>query len=230
MIEKEASLLQSDLANILRRYPSTLLLLMQLIEVVLYPATANIAIGRALLSLAGALVLLTALRLIRYIAAHVWLAAILAGLAMAFEVAWLALGWPSLKSFQAGLEALFYFYTAYALIRYILRDNRPTKDELVAAAATFTLLVWAFTNLLVLCQLLQPSAFLNAGEAGNPRSWSELMFLSFALFTNTGIGTVVPLTAASRAIGDLEMFAGVMYLALVVSRLVGQTAAQGVKD
>jgi hypothetical protein len=56
------------------------------------------------------------------------------------------------------------------------------------------------------------------------------MFLSFALFTNTGIGTVVPLTAASRAIGDLEMFAGVMYLALVVSRLVGQTAAQGVKD
>jgi hypothetical protein len=230
MAEKETSLLQSDLANLLRRHPSTLLLLVQLIEVVLYPATANIAIGRALLSLAGALVLLTALRLIRYVAAHVWLAAILAGLAMAFDVAWLALGWPSLKSWQAALEALFYFYTAYALIRYILRDNRPTKDELVAAAATFTLLVWAFTNLLVLCQLLQPSAFLNAGEAGNPRSWSELMFLSFALFTNTGIGTVVPLTAASRAIGDLEMFAGVMYLALVVSRLVGQTATQGVKD
>jgi len=230
MAEKEVSFLHGDLANALRRHPSTLLLFVQLLEVVLYPATGNTEFGRALLSLAGALVLLTALRLISYIAPRVWHAAILAGLAVAFNLAWLEFGWESLKSWQAGLESLFYFYAAYALIRYILRDNRPTKDELVAAAATFTLLVWAFTNLLVLCQLLQPSAFLGAGEAGDPRSWSELMFLSFALFTNTGIGTVVPLTAASRAIGDLEMFTGVMYLALVVSRLVGQAAAQGVKD
>ncbi|CAD7338188.1 two pore domain potassium channel family protein [Sphingomonadales bacterium 58] len=230
MIKRDKLFLNRYLPGVLRRHPSTLLLLVQLIEVVLYPATGNTEVGRTLLSIVGVLVLLAALRLIRFITASIWCAAILAILAVSFNVAGLILGWPSLKAWKAGLEALFYFYTAYSMIRYILGDSRPTTDELVAAAATFTLLVWAFTNLLVLCQLLQPSAFLGASEAGEPRSWSELMFLSFALFTNTGIGTVVPLTAASRAIGDLEMFAGVMYLALVVSRLVGQAAAQGIKD
>lgn len=122
---------------------------------------------------------------------------------------------------------MLYFYTAYCLIGYMLADRRATIDELYAAAATFTLLVWAFTEVLVLCQLLEPAAFNGTGVPGDLRSWSELMFLSFALFTNTGIGTTVPMSAASRAIGDIEMFAGVMYLALVVSRLVGMAVGGG---
>lgn len=222
--------LRRFIPTILRQHPSATLLLVQLLEIVLYPATANVAAGRILLSVVGALVMVMVLRLVRHITGRVRYAAILAVLAIAFNVAGLVLGWHSLKILQAGAEALVYFYTARCMIGYILADRRTTTDELFAAAATFTLLVWAFTQVLMLCQLLQPTAFLGAGQAGNPHSWSELMFLSFALFTNTGIGTVMPLTAASRAIGDLEMFSGVMYLALVVSRLVGQAASRGVKD
>ncbi len=72
---------------------------------------------------------------------------------------------------------------------------------------------------------MQPAAF-GVTAGGEPRNWGELMFLSFALFTSTGIGSVVPMSTAARAIGDFEMFAGVMYLALVVSRLVGMQAAR----
>jgi hypothetical protein len=52
------------------------------------------------------------------------------------------------------------------------------------------------------------------------------MFLSFALLSSTGIGDVLPLTAAARAVADIEMFTGVMYLALVVSRLIGLAVSQ----
>lgn len=230
MADTPSRSLRRFIPEILRTHPSATLLLVQLLEIVLYPATANTAAGRGLLSVIGALVMVMVLRLVRHVRGKVGYVAALAVLAVGFNVAWLVTGDHDLKSWQAGLEALLYFYTARCMIGYILADRRTTTDELFAAAATFTLIVWAFTEVLMLCQLLQPTAFLGAGEAGDPRSWSELMFLSFALFTNTGIGTVVPLTAASRAIGDLEMFSGVMYLALVVSRLVGQAATRGVKD
>jgi hypothetical protein len=49
------------------------------------------------------------------------------------------------------------------------------------------------------------------------------MFLSFALLSSTGIGDVIPLKPPARALASVEMFAGVMYLAAVVSRLIGLT-------
>lgn len=202
-------------------HPSALLLLVQLLQVVLYPAAAGLHAARALLDLAGIAVLLLALRLIHHTRGFVWHAAIVGVIAVALDIAHAVTGTPALQAWQAGAEALLYFYTARCLIGYMLADRRATADELFAAAATFTLLVWAFTQLLVLCQMLQPDAFIGAAAAGGLRSWSELTFLSFALFTSTGIGAVVPMTAASRAIGDIEMFTGVMYLALVVSRLIG---------
>jgi len=58
------------------------------------------------------------------------------------------------------------------------------------------------------------------------RTWTELMYLSFALLSSTGIGDVIPLTPIARAVASIEMFAGVMYLAAVVSRLIGLTLIQ----
>jgi hypothetical protein len=56
-----------------------------------------------------------------------------------------------------------------------------------------------------------------------PRTWSELNYLSFALMSSTGIGDVIPLTVQARAVASIEMFVGVMYLATVVARLIAFT-------
>jgi hypothetical protein len=129
---------------------------------------------------------------------------------------------PALLPWGAALEALFYFYAAWCLITYMLADRRATTDELFAAGATFTLLAWAFTYLFVACQALQPGSF-GVSDGGAPRSWTELTFLSFVLLSSTGIGDVVPHSGQARALASLEIFVGVMYLALVVSRLIGLT-------
>lgn len=75
----------------------------------------------------------------------------------------------------------------------------------------------------VVCQALQPGCFAAAVDPAAPRNWTELLFLSFVLLSSTGIGDVVPLTPHARALASLEIFVGVMYLALVVSRLIGLT-------
>jgi len=208
-----------------RRNPSALLLLVQLLCVLLYPPVEDLRAANTVLGVAGVLILLLALRMIRHTRGRLATGIALAAAAVALNAGYLIGGYAGLLPWQAAMEAVFYFYAAACLVGYMLADRRASTDELFAAGATFTLLVWAFTYVLALCQALQPSAF-TATQAGTPRGWTDLMFLSFALLSSTGIGDVVPLSGLARAVADVEMLTGVMYLALVVSRLIGLAVAQ----
>ncbi|MEO7071316.1 MAG: hypothetical protein ABI131_12595, partial [Nostocoides sp.] len=40
------------------------------------------------------------------------------------------------------VHVLFYFYTSYALVRYLFGDDWVTRDDLFAVGAAFTVLTW----------------------------------------------------------------------------------------
>ncbi|MBI2768278.1 MAG: two pore domain potassium channel family protein [Burkholderiales bacterium] len=209
-----------------QRNPCAVLLAVQLAGLLLYPFVERTPLAQTVLGVFGIAVLLLALMMVRR---SPWLTG--AGAALAVPaIALLALqaifDMPQLLVWSALLEAAFYFYAAGSLIAYMLADRSASTDELFAAGATFTLLAWAFTNLFIAAQILQPGCFIAAVNPQAPRTWSELMYLSFALLSSTGIGDVVPVTVHARALASAEMFAGVMYLATVVSRLIGLTLVQ----
>jgi hypothetical protein len=52
-----------------------------------------------------------------------------------------------------------------------------------------------------------------------------LLFLSFTNLSSTGLSDVVPVTGQSRSVVMIEQVAGLGYVALFVSRLVGLTIA-----
>lgn len=207
----------------IRRNPSAGLLLVQLSGLVLYPFVERTLYGQAALSVFGIAMLIIAVRMVQRTPWLTWISVALAAPTIVMLGLQAFYVFPELLRWTAALEALFYFYAAGGLISYMLRDHRASADELFCAGATFTLIAWAFTNLFILCQELQPGCFAAAVNADSPRTWSELMYLSFALLSSTGIGDVIPLTVHARALASLEMFAGVMYLATVVSRLIGLT-------
>jgi len=207
----------------LYRHPSLLLLFVQLAALLLYPFIESTSPGSAMLGAFGVIVLVATIGMVHRTSGRIWISIALAVPAVALNVGHAAYGIQALLPWAAALEALFYFYAAGSLITYMLADQRATTDELFAAGATFTLLAWAFTYLFVLCQALQPGCFAAAVDSGALRSWTELAYLSFALLSSTGIGDVIPLTPHARALASLEMFVGLMYLTLVVSRLIGLT-------
>jgi hypothetical protein len=125
------------------------------------------------------------------------------------------LGWSS------ALEAALYFYAAYALVKYMLADHEITTDELFAVGATFTLVAWAFAYVFQVVQAVEPGSFTAAVNPGSDRSWMELLFLSFTTLTSTGLSDVVPIKPFARSVVMIEQLAGLGYVALVVSRLVG---------
>lgn len=206
-----------------RRHPSAFLLAVQLLGVLLYPAMEDTAVGRAMFGAFGVLVLALALWVVNRSRSINWIAWCLAIPAVTLSLLSVWAKHPALLVHAHLLEGALYFYTAASLTRYMLNDHKVTSDELFAAGATFTLLAWAFAFSFSVCQQWYPGSFIAAVNPDGPRSWVELLFLSFSVLSSVGLSDIVPVLPQARALVMLESFAGVMYIALVVSRLVGLT-------
>ena len=207
----------------LRRTPSAGLLLVQLAGVLLYPWMETSPNGRAVFGAFGLLVLGVALRVVRRSPWLTWLAVVLTALVVALSVVHAIAPRPALPVAIAIVESVFYFYAAGSLIAYMLQDWIATTDELFAAGATFTLLAWAFAYAFAACDAILPGSFSAPINPTGPRSWMELLFLSVAVLSSVGLSDIMPVKGMARALVMLESFAGVMYMALVVSRLIGLT-------
>jgi hypothetical protein len=132
-------------------------------------------------------------------------------------------GRDGLLPYSSALETVLYFYAAGALIAYMLADHEITRDELFAVGATFTLGAWGFAYAFTVWQAIEPGSFTAAVNPNGERSWMELLFLSFTTLSSTGLSDVVPIKPFARSLVMLEQIAGVAYIAMVVSRLVGLT-------
>lgn len=205
----------------IKRHPSAVLLAVQLLGVVLYPAMEDTPEGRAWFGAFGIVVLALALWVVNRTPSVNWVAWLLAIPALILSIVAAVWVYPHLNAFAHLLEGALYLYTACGLTAYMLRDDRVSGDELFAAGATFTLLAWAFAFAYSVCQQWYPQSFSAAINASDPRTWMELLFLSFSTLSGVGLSDVIPLRPQARALVMLEQFAGVMYIALVVSRLIG---------
>jgi hypothetical protein len=204
-----------------RREPSAILLAAQLASVLLYPFLEGDGVGRALFSVLGIGILGLALIAVRSSPFHTWVALLLAAPASVLLLIQAVTGSDDLLPYSSAFEAVLYLYAAGALIAYMLADHEITRDELFAVGATFTLVAWAFAYIYVVWQAIQPGSFIAAIDPEADRTWMELLFLSFTTLSSTGLSDVVPVDPFARALVMLEQLAGVGYVAMVVSRLVG---------
>jgi hypothetical protein len=205
----------------IRREPSAILLTAQLGAVLLYPFMETSDVGRALFSVFGIAILALVLLAVRSTPAATWF-----GLALGLPATVLLLiqavtGDDALLPYSSALEAILYFYAAGALISYMLADHVITRDELFAVGATFTLVAWAFAYSFTVCQAIEPQSFIAAIDPNGERSWMELLFLSFTTLSSTGLSDITPVKPFARSLVMIEQLAGLAYVAMVVSRLVG---------
>ena len=203
----------------LRTHPSGVLLFGQLLVVLAYPFLDSSTGGRAVLGVVQMVVVLTAVAAVRLTPALSWVALLLGLPAMVFAVLEAVepdVDWIVLTS--ALVHAPFYFYVSYAMIRYLFHDDRVTRDELFATGAAFTVVAWAFAYVYAAAQVLWPGSF--AGANGDDQEWFSLLFLSFTNLTSVGLSDVVPIHGHARSLVMVEQVAGVLYVAMVISRLV----------
>ena len=204
-----------------RREPSAILFATQMAAVLLYPFMEGRSVGRPLFSVFGILVLGLVLLAVRASPALTWIALLLGAPATVLLMIQAITRSDTLTPYSSALEAALYFYAAVALIRYMLANHEITRDELWAVGATFTLVAWAFAYTYTVCQAIEPGSFAAAAQSGGRRTWMELLFLSFTNLTSTGLSDVTPVKPFARGLVMLEQIAGLAYVAMLVSRLVG---------
>ena len=208
------------------RHPSAFLLGAQLLSLILYAVFDRAQNGRVLLGAAGVLVLVMTVWVVYRSSTVNWIAWVLGAPALLLLIGSELSNNAALLVWAALLEAILYFYAAVSLIVYMMDDTRVTTDELFAAGATFTLLAWGFTYLYIVCQAWVPGSFSGTTHPGQAWSLIELMSLSFANLSATGLSDIVPVSAPARVLVMLEQFSGILYLAMVVSRLIGMSMAR----
>jgi hypothetical protein len=204
-----------------RREPSAVLLAAQLAGVLLYPFMEGSDVGRALFSAFGIAILGLVVLAVRSTPGLTWVGVLLGMPATVLLLIQAVTRDDALLPWSSAFEAVLYFYAAGALLAYMLADHVVTRDELYAVGATFTLVAWAFAYAYTVCQAIEPGSFTAAVDPAADRSWMELLFLSFTTLSSTGLSDVVPVKPFARSLVMLEQLAGLAYVAMVVSRLVG---------
>jgi hypothetical protein len=211
------------LLRVARTQPSAILLFAQLGAILVYPFLEGSDVGRALFSVIGVAILGLVLLAVRGSPAHTWVGIMLGAPATVLLLIQAVTRSDDLLPWSSAFEAVLYFYAAGALIAYMLEDHVITKDELWAVGATFTLVAWGFAYTYIVCQAIEPDSFTAAVNAGADRTWIEFLFLSFTTLSSTGLSDVIPIKPFARSLSMIEQLAGLLYVAMVVSRLVALT-------
>jgi Ion channel len=207
--------------QLVARQPSAILFGAQLAAILVYPFVQDSDSGLAIFSALGIAILGLVLLAVRGSPGWTWIGIVLAVPATVLLLTQAVTGDDDLQPYSSAIEGVLYFYAAGALIAYMLADHEITRDEIWAIGATFTLLAWAFAYAYTVCQAIEPQSFTAATNAQDPRSWIELLFLSFTTLTSTGLSDVIPVKPFARSLVMVEQCLGLAYIAMLVSRVIG---------
>jgi hypothetical protein len=212
-----------------KRYPFAMLLAVQLLSVLFYGFMTDSKTSHLIFNCLGLIVPILAVWVVYRSPATNWIGFVLVTASISTSLLALFGGQTQLLVWAHVFESLLYFYAATSLVMYMFKDDIVTLDELYAAAAAFTLLVWGFALIYSVCQQIYPNSITGGAPATQLRSWIELLFFSFSVQSGTGLSDLLPVSPQSRAIASIQMFSGVMYITIVISHLVGLAASKKAK-
>lgn len=203
-------------------HPSAFLLVAQLVFLGLYAIFDGLYSERTI-SVFGVVVLMLVVWVVNHSPAVDWIAWVLAIPAFVLSLLSVVFVDSNLIIWSSLLGAALYFYAAGSLIAYMMEDYQVTTDELFAGGATFTLLAWGFAYLYLTCEAWLPGSIISGLNQGQPLTFVQMLSLSFTNLSATGLSDMLPVSTMARVLVMLEQFAGVGYVAVVVSRLVSLT-------
>lgn len=146
-------------------------------------------------------------------------------------------GWMQV-AFSANIHQIFshsftsalYAYIAALLFKVILLEDKITTDQIFAAVAIYIFIGLTWGHFYALADTFHPGSFVGISSNTNDLkdaayaadSSSNFIFFSFVTLTTLGYGDILPNTSITRALVIVEAITGVMFVAILVSTLVGR--------
>jgi hypothetical protein len=151
-----------------------------------------------------------------------------AALSIVLNVLYFLTGEP--PYYQASIVIPFFFFgfVTFIIFSSIIRERTATFDIVAGAISVYFLIgiVWAYGIMVI--ELFVPSSFTLAGsEANQLRYLPDFISYSFSFLTTTGNYHIAAVTSFARMIMMFEMITGTLYIAILISWLVGKLTRDG---
>lgn len=128
------------------------------------------------------------------------------------------------------LTFAFDVFIVVAIFHRVFMKDEPTGEAIFGALCVYLLIGFGFAGLYGMVATIQPRALyldptLNVHIVPDR---FDLIFYSFATLTTLGSSGITPISGAARSISVIEALLGVLYLAVLISRLLAAYHARGI--
>jgi Ion channel len=204
-----------------RRY--LLLFIFLIATLVLYPFADNSTTGYYMLRVMGSGVILFSIYAVGYRRSLLVFAILLGAPAMAQHIWLLKDANPSfLAMANIVLSFCFDVFVVCVVLKRIFARDHSNSETIFGALCIYLLVGFSFASLFHLVSVLRPGAFYFDPHANFHTIPDRLDFIyySFGTLTSLGAPGITPVSAHARSLTIVEAILGVLFLAVLVSRLM----------
>lgn len=204
-----------------RSHPYAALLFAELGLILFYPFLVNIGYHDELFRLLAVIIFCTSLYAVMGRGRITTIAFILGFPAIVVRLVRLVEHRPLFRLTDEFLGLTFLVFVTSVLVWSILSNPSVTGDTLAGAVAAYLLIGITFGVAYMIIHGLIPGSFRDSVEPGRQFTPADFTFFSFVTLTTVGYGDIVPWASHARSLAIIESVIGIMYPALLISRLVG---------
>jgi hypothetical protein len=199
-----------------------LLFIFLLGSLILYPYTMGSGSRYYLFRFLGSAVVLLSVYAVSFRRSIVLVAFLLAVPALIQKIVLYEFDATALSVIRIALSFLFDVFIVVVIFRRVFAHDKPNAETVFGALCIYLLVGFGFTSLYGLIASLQPQAFY-LDPATNHHSVPDrfdFIYYSFGTITSLGAPGITPVSGEARSLSVIEAIVGVLYLAVLISRLM----------
>lgn len=200
---------------------STLFLFL-LAYLVLYPYAQHTGLPYMAFRVFGTVVTLLSVYAVSFRRAFAWCALVLAIPALAQRILLPTAAGGTLPLVSIILGFAFDLFIVVVIFRRVFMHDEPTKETVFGALCIYLLVGFSFASLYGMLATMQAHAFYldPALNAHSVPDRFDLIYYSFATLTCLGAAGITPVSTQARSVSVIESLLGILYLAVLISRLL----------
>jgi hypothetical protein len=206
----------------IRRQRFALLFVFLLLSIVIYPYAENSRFGFYAFRIFGSAVTLLTVYAVAFRRHLIVLVLCLAVPALLQRVMIAPLDTGVVAILNRVLSLTFDVTVLAIIYRHVYADHRPTSETVFGALCVYLLLGFSFASIYSLITSLQPGAFYldPAVNVHHTPDRFDFIYYSFGTMTELGAPGITAVSREIRSISLIEAVLGILYLAVLISRLM----------